>query len=270
MTKRSARLPVLLLAASVFSAAAAAGPKPGDTYRSPLKNFRVTVPDYPLGTKVKKSNDKTRGFVSFSGGAGDVSRIGYQRFSFQPGNPDTVAALSRAALAGMDSVSRAALLQSLAGLDSSSRDALLRNLFLQLPGMNAGAAGLQAPVPDSMLAAFAAGGVSGILFIQQQFLTRLNARVVSWEPLVLDSTLTVFSVGVSPEGSKNINLATGKPMDVVFGHMVFIKGGFIYNLLAQPNAFATGKTAPSSNPSDELVQTARRLVNELYTSIVFQ
>lgn len=270
MTKRSAHLPALFLAATVFSAVALAGPKPGDIYSSPLKNFRVTVPDYPFGTKVKKSNSKIQGFVTFTSGAGDMDRIGYQRFTPQPANPDTVIALCRAGLAGMDSVSRAALLQNLAGLDSSSREGLHRNIFQQLPGMNAAAVDAHAPAADSMLAAFTAGAVGGILFIRQQLLGPRNARVVSWEPLVLDSTLMVLTVAVSPEGSDNVNLATGKNQDAVFGNLVFIKGGFIYNLIAQLNAFQTGQAAKSSNLQDELAPVARRLVKELYATIVFQ
>jgi hypothetical protein len=265
MTMRTVHLLALFLATTVFSAVALAGPKPGDIYSSPLKNFRVTVPDYPLGTKVKKSNDKFHGFVSFTGGAGDVSRIGYQRLDPLPPltDPDSVAALSRAALVGLDSLSRAALLKSVAGLDSVSRESLLRTIFRQLPDLNLGVPGQPSQVPDSVIMGIAAPAVQQVFNMQQQLLARYNARVMSWEPLVLDSTLMVLVVAVAPEGSTNVNLATGKNLDAVFGHLVFIKGEFIYNLLAQPNAFAT-------SPQAELAQDARRLVKKLYATIVFQ
>src|SRR5437867_4020597 len=110
MTIRSACFLLLFLATAAFDDSVVfARQDPGEKYTSPLRNFSITVPDYPMGTKVEESNDKIHGFVSFKGGAGDAARIGYQRVDppASVGNADSLIAMSRAALAGFDSLSGA-------------------------------------------------------------------------------------------------------------------------------------------------------------------
>jgi hypothetical protein len=53
--------------------------KAGKTFRSPLKNFSVPVPDLCLGTKTKKDNDKHGGTVAFYSEVGQLLRIDYIR-----------------------------------------------------------------------------------------------------------------------------------------------------------------------------------------------
>jgi len=265
-------LVVSLAAAALYHPRALARQDPGEKYTSPLHNFSITVPDYPLGTKVEKSNDDIHGWISFTGGAGDVARIGYQRIDGQPslGNADSLMAMSHAAFAGLDSLTRATLRNIIAGLDSLSRDSLLTNIVQQLPHTNRDIAHQHPPVPDSIIVELAGLLYGYIGNAQQQLMARYNARIMSREPVVLDSTLMIFTVAVSPEGSENVDMATGKHMDVVFGHLVFIKGGFLYNLLAQPNGFATATASKDPNAPDGLAQTVRRLVQNLYKSIAFQ
>jgi len=100
---------------------------------------------------------------------------------------------------------------------------------------------------------------------QEQLLSRYQATVTSWEPFILDSTLMGFAVAVTPEGSDNVNMATGKHLDAVFGHLVFVREGYLYNLVVAPGGFAG---AASGDP-DERVATNRRLEEELYRSITF-
>ena len=198
-----------------------------------------------------------------------MARIGYQRLD-PPPSPADLDSLARAGLAGLDSLSHAMLREKIAGLDSLSREGLLKSMFQQILGMNVAAARQHPLVPDSILMGVAAPAFLQIVGAQQQLLARYNALFLSREPLVLDSTLMVFTVAVSPEGSDNTDMATGKHLDVVFGHLVFIRGGFLYNLVAQPNGFEAGLTAKNSNPQGELAQIDRRLIHALYRSIVFQ
>ena len=54
--------------------------KAGQTFKSPLKNFTVPVPQLGLGgTVVQKKNTKNDGTVSFIGDTGDFHRIDYMR-----------------------------------------------------------------------------------------------------------------------------------------------------------------------------------------------
>jgi hypothetical protein len=53
--------------------------KPGGTFKSPLKNFTIPVPELNFGTRVEKRNSNDEGTVSFISGAGDSSRIDYVR-----------------------------------------------------------------------------------------------------------------------------------------------------------------------------------------------
>ncbi|MBI1805694.1 MAG: hypothetical protein HYR76_01430 [Ignavibacteria bacterium] len=273
MTIRAAYFLVLFLATAAFyNSGALARQDPGEKYTSPLRNFSITVPSYPLGTKVEESNDKIHGWVGFKGGAGDAARIGYQRLDPPPsvGNPDSLIALSRAALAGLDSLSRAMLRNIVAGLDSLSRDSLLTHIVQQLPRTNIDIAHQRPPAPDSIIIELAALLYGFIANVQQQLMAHYDARLISREPVVLDSTLMVFTVAVSPEGSENVDMATGKHLDVGFGHLVFIKGGFLYNLFVQPNGFAAAMAPKDPNAPNGVVQTARRLVQTLYRSIAFQ
>ena len=273
MTIRAAYFVVLLLATSAFyNSRVLASQDPGEKYTSPLSNFSITVPDYPLGTKVEESNDKIHGWVGFKGGAGDAARIGYQRLDPPPsvGNPDSLIALSRAALAGLDSLSRATLRNIVAGLDSVSRDSVLTHLVRQLSSTNIDIAHLRPPAPDSIMIALAALLYEKIANVQEQLMARYQARLISRAPIVLDSTLMVFTVAVTPEGSENVDMATGKHLDAGFGHLVFIKGGFLYNLFVQPNGFAAAMAPKDPNAPNGLVQTAKRLVQNLYRSIAFR
>ena len=255
----------LVFCVVVLATPACGGPKPGETYTSPLKNFSVTVPDYPMGTKVEKSNEKAYGFVAFNGGSGQVGRIGYQRLEQQPPLPDAAAVgdLSRPCVASMDSSIRVQLCGRVAGLDSLSRGALLVNLAQQLPGMSMH---LQEPAwaPDSMLVTLAAVALAQIADAQTQLLGRYKATILSREPVILDSTVMIFTTAVSPGGSSAIDMATGKPLDVVLGHLVFWRNGYLYNLVVAPGGFA------AMRPPAELGRTNRRLVEKLYESITFQ
>jgi len=243
---------------------------PGEKYTSPLHNFSIRVPDYALGTKVEESNDKIHGWVGFKKGAGDAARIGYQRLdpTHFGGSPDSLIALSRAALAGLDSLSRSALRKIVASLDSLSRDSVLTRIVQQLPRTTTDIA--RPSAPDSIVTGLAALLYGNIANAQQQLMAHYDARLISREPVVLDSTLMVFSVAVSPEASDNVDMATGKHLDVIFGHLVFIKGDFLYNLFVQPNGFAAATSPKDPKAPDGLGQTARRLVQTLYRSIAFQ
>jgi hypothetical protein len=50
---------------------------------------------------------------------------------------------------------------------------------------------------------------------------------------------------------------------------VFVRNGYLYNLRAMPNGYATGMAATRPNPQDELAGNARRLVMGLYSNISF-
>ena len=253
-----------LLSAAILATTAHGGPKPGETFTSPLQNFSVPVPHYPLGTQVQKSNEKTHGFVAFNGGSGQVGRIGYQRFEPPPQLPDaaTVADVSRMCFADLDSLVRAQLLCGIAGLDSVSRGALLSKLAQQLPGMSMHLREL-AWTADSMLVTLAGPALLLIANAQTQQLGRYKANILSREPIILDSTLMMFTMAVSPEGSSNVDMATGKALDVVLGHLVFCQNGFLYNLVVAPGGFV------AMRPPAELGETNRRLAEELYRSITF-
>ncbi len=255
MKKAKLFVALILMSGAVF------GQKSGKTYNSPLHNFSITVPDFPFGTKVYKSNDNIRGWVAFSGGAGDMARIGYQRLDIPIPNINQAV--------NLDSVSYKMLKEMIAGLDTMTRDGLLKNLFQQFYGMSSDSMVPHSQIPDSVLLDVATPAYFTIENYQQQVMARFNGRILSREPLVLDSTLMVFTVAVSQEASDNIDMATGKHMDVVFGHMAFIRGGFFYNLKVEPNSFAT-QLAKTSNPSETLAQINRRLIKQLYRSIAFR
>jgi hypothetical protein len=53
--------------------------KPGQTFKSPLKNFTVVVPSLGLGPRVEKQNSKNDGRVGFYSDLGDLLRIDYGR-----------------------------------------------------------------------------------------------------------------------------------------------------------------------------------------------
>src|SRR5438093_7798011 len=54
---------------------------PGQTFKSPLKNFTIEVPSVLFHTKVAQEHDKDGGVVAFSGTAGQFQRIDYFRRS---------------------------------------------------------------------------------------------------------------------------------------------------------------------------------------------
>ena len=170
MFRRTRSVAFVLSSCLVLATHARGGPRPGETYTPPLRNFSVTVPDYPMGTKVQKSNEKNHGFVAFNGGSGRVGRIGYQRLEPTPQLPDAAAVLdaSRLCLADLDPLVRTHLLGGIAGLDSMSRGTLLSQLEQQLPGMSVH---LRAPAwtPDSMLATLAAPALSLIAHEREPF-----------------------------------------------------------------------------------------------------
>jgi hypothetical protein len=263
----------LYLAIGVLSTSGAvAYQDPGETYTSPLHNFSITVPNYALGTKVDDSHDDIHGWVGFKGGSGDAARIGYQRLDPPPniGNADSLFAMSRMVLAGIDSISREMLHNIIAGLDSSSRDLLLTYIVQQLPRTTIDIAHQKPPLPDSIMIGLSALLYNYLANTQQQLMARYNANIISREPIVLDSTLMVLTVAVSPEGSENVNMATGKNLDAWFAHLVFVRNGFLYNLFQQPNGFAAATGSKDPNAPDGLGQTSKRLVRTLYRSIEFK
>ena len=70
---------VAVLALTVIPAGAE---KPGKTFKSPLNNFTIPVPDLGMFTtdvKVQKRNSKDEGTVSFIGDSGRLRRIDYRR-----------------------------------------------------------------------------------------------------------------------------------------------------------------------------------------------
>jgi len=260
-------------AIAAFAPGAEAGPRPGDVYHSPLRNFDITIPKFPGGTKVQETHDPIHGHVAFAGGAGDMNRIAYQRFDARPLpatiGPDSILALSRAALAGLDSMSRASLVANLAGLDASARAALLANLDRWVPGVNLGAHG-GGVVPESAFVGLVALAFQSLGGAQDQLMAIYRGRIVSREAVVRDSTLMILTVFAGPSESGGKSMATGKPLDTVYAHLVLFRRGFLYSLVTRPNDYATGLAA--SHPGhvmDELAPAARRLTLELYERVTF-
>src|SRR5438552_15384518 len=100
----------------------AAGPKSGELYVSPLKNFSIAVPKFAFGTRVQKSNNRDGGLVVFIGGFGDRERIDYAR-------------LTGGALAGQDSAARlAAYGNALSGVAQANRAEELEREPLSVDG----------------------------------------------------------------------------------------------------------------------------------------
>jgi hypothetical protein len=78
MAKRSLQLCAVVVGLTLVAGVVHAQ-RPGQTFKSPLNDFTVEVPDFPLGTKVQKYHTKDDGLVAFSGGAGNFQRIDYFR-----------------------------------------------------------------------------------------------------------------------------------------------------------------------------------------------
>jgi hypothetical protein len=80
----------------LLAATPAAAQRPGQQFRSPLRNFAVTVPNLTFGTDIQKRNDRDGGTVSFVGGMGDLRRIDYHRLpNAAPEDMDELQALLR-------------------------------------------------------------------------------------------------------------------------------------------------------------------------------
>lgn len=82
---------------TLLAATPAAAQRPGQQFRSPLRNFTVTVPNFTFGTEIQRSNDRNGGMVSFLGGMGDLKRIDYHRLTVPapPADPEELQALLR-------------------------------------------------------------------------------------------------------------------------------------------------------------------------------
>lgn len=65
--------------------------KPGKTYSSPLKDFKVPAPELCLGTKIQQEHDRNGGMVAFLSDVGQLERIDFERL-----DPSAVSALARA------------------------------------------------------------------------------------------------------------------------------------------------------------------------------
>jgi hypothetical protein len=263
---------ILLVAIAVRAAYAKAGYKPGDVYHSPLHNFDFTIPKFD-GTKVQETHDEIHGHVTVVGGSGDMERIGYQH-SDPPAllasiGADSILAFSRAALSALDSLCRATLVTSTSALDAPSRAALLETMDRWMPGVDLTAHGGGA-VPDSAFVGLTALAFEGLVDFQDHMIARYQGRLVSREAVLRDSTLMILTILVAPSESGSTDLATGKPIDVVYAHLVFIKNGFWYSLVTRPNDFATGMAlGHPGHPEDTLAPFARRLAEGLYARITF-
>ena len=102
-------------------------------------------------------------------------------------------------------------------------------------------------------------------------MARYQPRFVSREAIVRDGTLMALAISVMPSESGAKNMATGKSIDAVYAHLVFIRNGFLYILAARPNDFAAGIAMSDGGPLEgELGPMARKLVFDLYQQITFK
>ena len=236
-------LTVLLFVTALAGSDAIADPKPGSLYHSPLKNFDVTVPKFNGKTEVKEQHDEIHGWLACVGESGDVSRIGYQRVTPDPSlaalSADSLARLGRTAFAGLDSLPRATLVAAVTPLDPSARKALAEQIARSGTGgtFTAPAGGAWS---DSDFVALAALNLRILLYGQDVLMARYQPRFVSREAILRDGMLMALAISVTPSESGAMNMTTGKPMDAVYAHLVFIRSGFLYILAARPNDFAAG------------------------------
>ena len=275
MKLRTVRELTVLLFVTAFAASdAIAGPKPGSLYQSPLKNFEVTVPKFDGKTEVKENHDEIHGWLACVGSSGDVSRIGYQRVT--PGPPsaalsaDSLVRLGRIALADLDSLPRATLVAAVTPLDPAARKALAEQIARSSPGGM-----LTAPAgdawSDSDFVALTALNLSMLLYGQDQLMARYQPLFVSREAILRDGTLMALAISVTPSESGAMNMSTGKPIDAVYAHLVFIRNGFLYILAARPNDFAAAIAMGHGGPPEaELGPRARKLVFDLYQQMTFK
>jgi len=268
------KVTVLLVVIALAASDATAGPKPGSLYHSPLKNFDVTVPKFNGKMEVKESHDEIHGWLACVGEMGDVSRIGYQRVPPSPPSAavsaDSLARLCRTALASLDSLPRATLLAVVTPLDPSARKSQAEQFAATCPGGTPTAPGGGA-WSDSDFVAVAALHLTALLNAQNMLMARYQPRFVSREAILRDGTLMTLAISLTPSESGAVNLATGKPLDAVYAHLVFIRNGFLYILATRANDFAAGMAmGHGGRPEDELGPIARRLVFELYQQIKFQ
>jgi hypothetical protein len=273
MKLRTVREVTLLLVVIALAASdAIAGPKPGSLYHSPLKNFDVTVPKFNGKTEVKENHDEIHGWLACVGEMGDVSRIGYQRVPPDPPSAalsaDSLARLCRNALASLDSLPRVTLVAAVTPLDPSARKSLADQIALRCPGGTLTAPG--GAWSDSDIVALSALELAILLQGQDVLMARYQPRFVSREAILRDGTLMALAISVMPSESGAMNMTTGKPIDAVYAHLVFIRNDFLYILAARANDFAAGiALGHGGRPEDELGPIARRLVFELYQQIKF-
>jgi len=274
MTLRTVReLTLRVVVIALAASDATAGPKPGSLYHSPLKNFDVTVPKFNGKMEVKESHDEIHGWLACVGEMGDVSRIGYQRV---PPNPpsaavsaDSLARLCQGALASLDSLPRVSLVAAVTSLDPSARKSLADDIALRCPGGKLTAPGGGAWA-DSDIVALAALELSILLQGQEVLMARYQPRFVSREAMMRDGTLMALAISVTPSESGAMNMATGKSIDAVYAHLVFLRNDFLYILAARANDFAAGLAmSHEGRPEDELGPIARKHVLDLYQQITF-
>ena len=102
-------------------------------------------------------------------------------------------------------------------------------------------------------------------------MARYQPRFVSREAILRDGTLMALAISVMPSESGAMNMTTGKPIDAVYAHLVFIRNGFLYILAARPNDFAAGMASSDGGRlEDKLGPMARKLVFDLYQQITFK
>jgi hypothetical protein len=265
---------MLLFVTALAASDAIADPKPGSLYHSPLKNFDITVPKFNGKTEVKEQHDEIHGWLACVGESGDVSRIGYQRVTPDPSlaalSADSLARLGRTAFAGLDSLPRATLVAAVTPLDPSARKALAEQIARSGTGgtFTAPAGGAWS---DSDFVALAALNLRILLYGQDVLMARYQPRFVSREAILRDGMLMALAISVTPSESGAMNMTTGKPMDAVYAHLVFIRSGFLYILAARPNDFAAGiAMGHGGRLEDELGPLARKLVFDLYQQMTFK
>jgi hypothetical protein len=274
MKLRTVREVTALLFVMAFAASdSLADPKPGSLYHSPLKNFDVTVPKFNGKTDVKEHHDEIHGWLACVGAYGDVSRIGYQRAAPEPQSAalpaDSLVRLGRRAVAALDSLPLATLVAAVTPLDPSARKALAEQIALRFPGLTLTAPGGSA-WSDSEFVALVALNLGVLLEVQDELMARYQPRVVSREAILRDGVLMALAISITPSESGAMNMTTGKPIDAVYAHLVFIRNSFCYILAARPNDLAAGMAMSGGGSlEDKLGPMARKNVFDLYQQMTF-